>query len=169
MSEKQASYIQQRCLPTYNTKLRIRCTTQSPNPIPLHPQSPVPSPHFLLWMFAPIEGAQLPSDQVQNGPLLKISSHNSRGWRATFVIVITTPPPHHPIQFRPPILNPFHSAPPSHTFLPVSSSTRGKPLSPPSFLSTLPQSAAVIHIVDVKYRLTITDQVVSSSTNKRST
>ena len=56
-----------------------------------------------------------------------------------------------------------------HTLLPVSSSTRGKPFSPPSFLSTLPQSAAVIHIVDVKYRLTITDQVVSSSTNKRST
>ena len=46
----------------------------------------------------------------------------------------------------------------------LSSSSRASPLSLPPFL---PQSAAVIHNVDVKYRLTITDQVVSGSTNKK--
>lgn len=175
MSEKQASYIQQRCLPTYNTKLRIRCTAPSPQsrtPLPyIHsPQSQVPiSCSGCLRLsrvlnFRPTKCKMVPSSRslraIREGgarrPSLS-SRRRRRRRRATksnfahpsSILFIPLPHPTPSFQF------PHQQG--------------ASPLSPPSLLSALPQSAAVIHIVDVKYRLTITDQVVSSSTNKRST
>ena len=142
-----------------------------PTPFLYIPKSQVPSPHFLLRMFAPIKGAH-PSVRPRSperkmvAPSRSLGAIREGGARgdggATSVIVRhhgTAPSnpiaPTHPQSFQ--------------LLLPISFPINNPPLSPPTILSSHNPSAAVIHIVDVKYRLTITDQVVSSSTNKRTT